>query len=93
MLLTEEGLITRTLEAFNLINNKIDGRIKGSTFANVSRHCSYIKDGETLASPIVSLEALCATLVVDANELRNVVTFDVTGAFINDELPKDRNIS
>ena len=45
-----------------------------------------------VALPTVSLEALCATLVVDTNEVRDFVTFNVPGKFLHSEIPKDKKI-
>ena len=36
----------------------------------------------------ISLEALFTTLLIDAKENRDVATFDVTGAFLQLEMPK-----
>ena len=58
----------RTLQEVNPIKEKRDSRIKGRTCTNSSRKCIYLKDGEILASPTVSLETLFATLLVDMHE-------------------------
>ena len=73
-----------------MIKDKIDGCIKGSTYVDGSRQRRYLKDWETVASPTISLEALFATLVVNAHEGRDKVTFDAPVAFIHAELPKDK---
>jgi len=78
------------LEAVNLITEKRDGRIKGRTCADGSKQKRYLRDGEDYASPTVSLEALIATLVIDAYEERDVATFDVPGAYLHAEMDKDR---
>ena len=56
------------LEAVNLINQKRCGKIKGRTCANGSRQRRYIKDDESFASPTASLEAIMATLMIEAYE-------------------------
>ena len=70
-----------------MIKEKRDFCIKGRTCANGSKQFRYLKHGETLASPTVSLEELFATLVVDANEERDVATFNVPGSFLHAEIP------
>ena len=54
------------LEAFNIINKKRDGRIKGITCSNNSKQKQYLKDGKYISSQIVSLEGRVTTLVVNA---------------------------
>ena len=38
--------------------------------------------------PTVSLEALFTNLIIDAIEYRDIATFDVTGEFLQPELPE-----
>ena len=40
----------------------------------------YIKEGGSVSSPTVSLEALFCTLIHDAHEVREIDTFCVLGA-------------
>ena len=78
------------LEAVNLIKKKRSGVIKGRTCANGSRQRRFLKPGETVASPTVSLEALLGTLVIDVYEDRDVCIFDVPGAYLQASMPKEK---
>ena len=89
---TEDENSTSTLEAVNLIKEKLYGRIKGMTCVDRSRKCRYTKYGETVASPTVSLYMLFAALVFDMHEGRDMVTFEVPGAFLHAETLKDKNV-
>ena len=80
------------LEAVNLIKEKRDGKIKGRTCANGSKQRQYLKDGENVYSPICATESLITTLIIDALEKRDVAIFDVPGAFLQTEMPKDKNV-
>jgi len=80
------------LEAVNLIKEKRDGKIKGRTCANGSKQRQYLKDGENVYSPTCAMESLMTTLIIDALEKRDVAIFDVPGAFLQTEMPKDKNV-
>lgn len=80
------------MESVNLIKKKRCGRIKGRTCANGSRQRQFLKDGESVASPTVALESLLSTWVIDAFEGRDIATFDVPGAYLHAEMPKDKRI-
>ena len=82
----------RALEAVNLIKKKRCGKIKGRTCANGSKQKRYLKHGETISSPTVSLEAIVGTLLIDAKEGRDVAIFDVPGAFLQAEMPADKKL-
>ena len=82
----------RALEAVNLIKKKRCGKIKGRTCANGSKQKRYLKHGETISSPTVSLEAIIGTLLIDANEGRDVAIFDVPGAYLQAEMPAEKKI-
>jgi hypothetical protein len=82
----------RALEAVNLIKEKRSGIIKGRTCANGSKQKRYLKRGETISSPTVSTEALMATLAIDIKEGRDVAIFDVPGAYLQAEMPKDKKV-
>jgi hypothetical protein len=82
----------RALEAVNLIKKKRCGKIKGRTCANGSKQKKYLKHGETISSPTVSNEALLGTLAIDALEERDVAIFDVPGAYLQAEMPKEKNM-
>jgi len=70
----------RALEAVKLIKKKRRGKIKGRTCADGSKQKRFLKHGESISSPTVSLEAIVGTLLIDAHENRDVAIFDVPGA-------------
>jgi len=90
-LLTEEEK-RRALEAVNLIKEKRTGKIKGRTCANGSKQKRYLKRGETISSPTVSLEAMTGTMAIDIKEDRDVAIFDVPGAYLQAEMPKEKKL-
>ena len=53
----------------------------------------YLKENESVSSPTVPLEAFTATLVIDAKEGRDVGIFDVPGAFLQADMPKEKHIT
>jgi hypothetical protein len=69
------------LQAINLIKEKRDGSIKGQSCAD-GRPQRVLYTKEQLASPTVSTDALMISLMVDANERRDVATADVVGAYL-----------
>jgi hypothetical protein len=77
------------LRAVNLIKEKRCGRLKGRACADGSKQKSYIPREEA-TSPTVSMEALTASLVIDAHEKRAVSIFDVPGAYLNADMPEDK---
>eukprot|EP00957_Ditylum_brightwellii_P056831 4308171-Ditylum_brightwellii.AAC.1 len=60
----------KALDVVNLIEEKQDGRIKGRKCANGSKHWRYLKYGDTVASPTVSIKGLITTMVIAAFEGR-----------------------
>ena len=80
----------KTLEAVNLIKEKRDGTIKGRSCANGSKQRKYLKEGELVASPTVSTEANLSTLFVDVFEGCDVAVYNVPGAFLQSDIPKDK---
>ena len=74
----------------NLIQEKSDGRIKGRTYVNGSKKRFYLKDGESVASPTLSIEGLVITLLIAAYEGRKVISLDVPGAFLQADLPDEK---
>jgi hypothetical protein len=77
------------LHAVNLINEKRCGRVKGRTCADGSKQKAYIPREEA-TPPTVSMEALTASLVIDAHEKRAVAIFDVPGAYLNADMPDNK---
>ena len=73
------------LRAINLIKEKRDGALKGRSCADgSSQRALYTK--EQSASPTVSTDALMLSLMVDANERRDVATADVVGAYLHADM-------
>ena len=58
-----------------------DGIIKARACANGSTKRSYINK-EDATSPTVMTEALLTTAVIDAKPNRNVITLDISNAFV-----------
>jgi hypothetical protein len=77
------------LRAVNLINEKRCGRVKGRTCADGSKQKAYIPREEA-TSPTVSMEALTASLVIDAHEKIAVAICDVPGAYLNADMPDNK---
>ena len=44
-----------------------------------------------MASPTLLLEGLFTTLVIDAHEGREISTFDVKGAYLHADMPREKN--
>ena len=82
---------TDELHAINFIKEKWCGKIKGRTCVDGSKQRSYIPKQET-SSPAIGLEAFFASLLIDLFEDRSVQMFDVTGAYLHADLPKDKNM-
>ena len=80
------------LNAINLIKEKRDGTLKGRTCADGSKQRQYLREGESVASPTVSLEGLFVTLVIYAYEGREIATFDIPGAYLHALMPKDKQV-
>ena len=78
------------LEAVHLIKEKRDGKVKGRTCANGSKQRQFLKEGETVASPAVSMEGIFLTFLIAAYEGRKVVSFDIPGAFLQAEMSDDK---
>ena len=78
---------------FNIIKEKINGKIRVGICADDSKQKRYLKEGEIISSPTVFLEGLFCTLIVHAHEIRNLATFDAPGAYLHADIPKDKIIS
>ena len=83
---------SKELEAVNHIKENRNKIIKGRTCADGSKQNSYLKEGERISSPMVSLEALFCTLIIDAHEGHDVDTFDVPRSYRHADMPKDKRI-
>ena len=80
------------LEVVNLIKEKRDGQIKGITCVDSSKQRKKLKEGETVYSPMFSVEALMSTLVIDALERRDAVILDVPRTFLDTATPEGKNM-
>ena len=80
----------QALEAVHLIKEKRSGEIKGRTCADGSKQRHFLKDGESMASPTVSMEALFLTFLIAAYEDRQVASFDIPGAFLQADMADDK---
>ena len=49
-----------------------------------------MKEGESVASPTLQLEALFLSLIIDVFEGRDVAIFDIPGAYLHAEMPEDK---
>ena len=87
--LTKKDL-EEALDAVNLIKEKGNGDLKGRTCANGSKQRRFVKEGDNFASPTVSVEALFTTLIIAAHEEREIISFDVPGAFLQADMPDDK---
>ena len=52
----------------------------------------YLKYGESISSPIVSLEALFTTIFIDAYEGYDFGIFGVPGAYLHAKFPKYKHL-
>ena len=57
--------------------------------ANGAPHRKFVPREEA-RSPTLSLEALIMSLTIDAHEHQKVTVFDVPGAYLQTDLPKDK---
>ena len=65
-----------------LIKENRSGKVKERTCADGSNKRIYLKEGERISSPMVSLEYLLFTLIVDEHEGCNMATFGIPGAYM-----------
>ena len=79
----------KALRAVNLIKLKRCGKVKGRMCANGAPHRKFIPREEA-NSPTVSLDGLMYMALTAAHEKRKVVSFDVPGAFLQADIPKDK---
>jgi len=75
----------RALRAINLIKEKRCGKIKGRTCADGSSQRKYVPREEA-SSPTIALESLMVLLMINAHEERDVVIFDVPGAYLHADI-------
>ena len=80
----------QALEAVNLIKMKRCGKVKFRSCANGSEQWKYLKEDENTSSPTLQLEALFISLMIDVFEDQDVAIFDIPGAYLHAEMPKDK---
>ena len=83
----------KALEVVNLIKEKRDGKIEGRTCANGAKQRIYVKEGDIIFSPTVSLESIMTTLVIDDYEKRYFTIADVPGSYFHAKMPKDKRFN
>ena len=80
-----------SLRAINLIKETRSWKLKGNTCLDGRpQRCYITKEDASLA--IISLEALFTSLIIDAREGRDVAIYDVSGAYLNADIPEDKVI-
>ena len=72
--------------ALSYLTEKRSGEVKGRTVYNGKLSRKWISKEDT-ASPTVGLQRLVTTMVIDAQENRDVMTANVMNAFIQVEMP------
>ena len=75
-----------TLDAVNLIKEKINGDIKGKICANGAKQRRYVKAREITYSLTVSLVSILTTLTIDAYEGRDITIVDVPGGYFHTDM-------
>ena len=75
----------KALHYLMFLKEKRCGKIKGRGCANGKPQRSYI-DKDDAASPTVSIEAVFLSLLIDANENRDVAVIDIPGAFMQADM-------
>ena len=82
----------RALDAVNLIKVKRSGTVKGRTCANGSKEQYYLPEGDSVASPTASIEAIVSTLLIDIFEGRDVAIYNIPGAYLHAEMPEEHRV-
>ena len=67
-----------------------NGNIKEGAYTDGIKQCFTMSKVVNVSLPTVSLEKLFLTLLMDANENRDVAMFDVPCAFLQPEIPKSK---
>ena len=76
----------------NLIKEKRDGQIKGSTCADRSEKRKYLKEDETFYSTTCQEEDLIRTLVVDAQWRWDKSIFDILRVLLKAKITEVKNV-
>ena len=87
----DDGEKRKALKAINLIKEKRCSKIKVRTVTDGSQQRKYVSRDETI-SLTISLLALFATFIIDVQEGRKVQTFDISGAYLHAEIPKEEKV-
>ncbi len=84
----ESRLCFNALPIVVFMKQKRDGRIKTRNCVNGSPQRNYIKK-EDAASPTVGIDNVFTTGAINAHEGRDVMTFDIPGAFVTTKRVRD----
>jgi hypothetical protein len=84
--------IERAMEAVNLIKQKCCGKIKMRSCANGSNQWKFAAEDDNFSSPTVQLKSLFLSMMIDVYEGRDVAIFDIPGAYLHAEMPKDKTV-
>ena len=79
----------KSLREVNIIKLKRSRNLKGIMCSNGEPHHNFVL-GKESNSPMITLEVLLNTMVIDAYEDRKVDNFNVTGLYLHIDLPKDK---
>jgi hypothetical protein len=74
-------------QALMVLGEKRDGTIKGRMVYNGKPTREWLSREDSV-SPTAALESIMLTALVDANEERGVMTYDIPNAFIQALMPK-----
>ncbi len=88
-LLLSEDNKRKALRAVNLIKIQRCGKVKRRTCADGSVQRNFVPREEA-SSPNLSNEALMCLLLINSFENRDIAVFDVPGAYLHAEMPKDK---
>ena len=80
----------KAMEALMFLTEKRDKTVKGRMVYNGKPTREWL-DKEDSASPTVALESIMLTAVIDAKEERDVMSADVSNAFIQTPMPERKN--
>lgn len=56
----------------------------------MSKQKRFLKYGEIISSPTLSLEAIIGTLLIDTNEGRDVAIFEIPSVYLHAKMPADK---
>ena len=81
----------KALKYLIYLKEKRNGDVKGRGCADGRSQILYTNKLDT-ASPTASLAGLIITFAIDAHEKRDLATVDITGAFLQNKMPKMRTM-